>query len=69
MSEVMEIAAAPGDDDATGAHPIYAHAPRSVEFNKLRKRLIRNAREAIEKFAMVRPGEKWLVALSGGKDS
>ena len=53
----------------TGGHPVYAHAPRSVEFNKLRKRLIRNAREAIDKFAMARPGEKWLVALSGGKDS
>jgi tRNA 2-thiocytidine biosynthesis protein TtcA len=53
----------------SGAHPIYANAPRSVEFNKLRKRLIRNTREALEKFAMVRPGEKWLVALSGGKDS
>lgn len=53
----------------TGGHPIYAQAPRSVEFNKLRKRLIRNTREAIDKFAMARPGEKWLVALSGGKDS
>jgi Predicted ATPase of the PP-loop superfamily implicated in cell cycle control len=52
-----------------GGHPVYAQAPRSVEFNKLRKRLIRNTREAIDKFAMARPGEKWLVALSGGKDS
>jgi len=57
------------EDDASGAHPIYANAPRSVEFNKLRKRLIRHTREAIEKFAMARAGEKWLVALSGGKDS
>ncbi|WP_407648222.1 tRNA 2-thiocytidine(32) synthetase TtcA [Devosia rhodophyticola] len=52
-----------------GAHPIFANAPRSVAFNKLRKRLIRNTREALEKFAMVRAGERWLVALSGGKDS
>jgi tRNA 2-thiocytidine biosynthesis protein TtcA len=52
-----------------GGHPVYAQAPRSVEFNKLRKRLIRNVREVIDKFAMARPGEKWLVALSGGKDS
>ena len=37
----------------------------SVEFNKLRKRLIRNVREAIEKFGMARPGEKWLVAHFG----
>ncbi len=43
--------------------------PTSVEFNKLRKRLLRNAREAIENFAMAKPGERWLVALSGGKDS
>ncbi|KKC40711.1 tRNA 2-thiocytidine biosynthesis protein TtcA [Devosia epidermidihirudinis] len=57
------------DEAGSGAHPIYANAPHTVEFNKLRKRLIRNVREAIEKFGMVRPGEKWLVALSGGKDS
>src|SRR5690606_11272876 len=74
MSEgMMRAAAAPlidaTDETDSGAHPIYAHAPRSVEFNKLRKRLIRQTREALEKFAMVRAGEKWLVALSGGKDS
>jgi tRNA 2-thiocytidine biosynthesis protein TtcA len=56
-------------DDATGAHPLFREAPRTVEFNKLRKRLMRNMREAIEKFGMVRPGERWLVAISGGKDS
>lgn len=69
MTAVMEAPATPADDSDAGAHPIYAKAPRSVEFNKLRKRLIRNTREALEKFAMVRPGEKWLIALSGGKDS
>ena len=58
-----------GAEDVSGAHPIFRNAPRSVEFNKLWKRLIRLAREAIEKFGMVRPGERWLVALSGGKDS
>ena len=56
-------------EDAAGAHPMFRAAPRSVEFNKLRKRLVRLTREAIDKFAMVRPGERWLVALSGGKDS
>jgi tRNA 2-thiocytidine biosynthesis protein TtcA len=47
-----------------------------VSFNKLRKRLIRNVRQAIEDFAMVAPAAaasgkrpRWLVALSGGKDS
>lgn len=41
----------------------------TVESNKLRKRLIRNTRQALDDFAMVRAGERWLVALSGGKDS
>lgn len=52
-----------------GTHPMFRVAPSSLEFNKLRKRLVRNAREAIGTFAMVRPGDRWLVALSGGKDS
>jgi tRNA 2-thiocytidine biosynthesis protein TtcA len=69
MTAVMEAPATPADDSDVGAHPIFANAPRSVEFNKLRKRLIRNTREVLEKFAMVKPGEKWLIALSGGKDS
>lgn len=56
-------------EDLSGAHPLFAAAPRSVEFNKLRKRLVRNMREAIQKFGMARAGEKWLVAISGGKDS
>ncbi len=58
-----------GAEEPAGAHPLFRNAPRTVAFNKLRKRLIRNMREAIETFAMVRPGERWLVALSGGKDS
>ncbi len=50
-------------------HPMFREAPSSVEFNKLRKRLLRNTRQALDDFAMVTPGERWLVALSGGKDS
>ena len=38
-------------------------APTTTEFKKLRKRIVRNVREAIE------PGARWLVCLSGGKDS
>ncbi|MCO6052137.1 tRNA 2-thiocytidine(32) synthetase TtcA [Mesorhizobium sp. RP14(2022)] len=57
------------DDDASACHPMFLEAPRSVEFNKLRKRLHRNLRQALDDYAMVRPGERWLVALSGGKDS
>ena len=52
-----------------GCHPLFLDAPGSVEFNKLRKRLLRSTRQAMEDFAMVRSGERWLVALSGGKDS
>jgi tRNA 2-thiocytidine biosynthesis protein TtcA len=70
MNEIVPIAQIEADaEELSGAHPLFAAAPRSVEFNKLRKRLIRNVREAIDKFGMARPGEKWLVAISGGKDS
>lgn len=65
----LEAQADPLAEDLSGAHPLFQGAPRSVEFNKLRKRLVRNMREAIEKFGMARAGEKWLVAISGGKDS
>ena len=57
------------DDQVDGCHPLFRDVPSSVEFNKLRKRLLRQVREAIDSFGMVRPGERWLVALSGGKDS
>ncbi len=55
--------------NADGAHPVFADAPDSLEFRKLRKRLIRQTREALETYAMIRPGDRWLVCLSGGKDS
>ncbi|QBX35485.1 tRNA 2-thiocytidine(32) synthetase TtcA [Paracoccus liaowanqingii] len=57
------------DADTTEIHPLFAGAPQSTEFRKLRKRLVRETRAAIEDFAMVRPGDRWLVCLSGGKDS
>ncbi|MDX8460303.1 tRNA 2-thiocytidine(32) synthetase TtcA [Mesorhizobium sp. VK2B] len=57
------------DEEEGGFHPLFRDVPSSVEFNKLRKRLLRLTRQAIEDFAMVKPGERWLVALSGGKDS
>ncbi|WP_375201900.1 tRNA 2-thiocytidine(32) synthetase TtcA [Hyphococcus sp.] len=56
----------------------YAHAPSSVSFKKLRKRLLRQTQEAVRRFGMdgarsdgSRDGgpQKWLVCLSGGKDS
>ena len=57
------------DNAADGCHPMFLNAPKTVEFNKLRKRLLRHMRQAIGDFSMVKPNEKWLVALSGGKDS
>lgn len=57
------------DNAADGCHPMFLNAPKTVEFNKLRKRLLRHMRQAIDDFSMVKPNEKWLVALSGGKDS
>jgi tRNA 2-thiocytidine biosynthesis protein TtcA len=56
-------------DAAPGCHPLFRDVPSGVEFNKLRKRLVRQARETIARFDMVQPGARWLVALSGGKDS
>ncbi|MBY8915063.1 tRNA 2-thiocytidine(32) synthetase TtcA [Nitratireductor sp. L1-7-SE] len=66
--EPIDVAEA-GADAAEDTPPFMKGMPSSVEFNKLRKRLLRQARQAIEDFAMVKPGERWLVALSGGKDS
>jgi tRNA 2-thiocytidine biosynthesis protein TtcA len=44
-------------------------APATTEFRKLRKRIVRQTREAIETYGMARAGDRWLVCLSGGKDS
>lgn len=62
-------------DEAEDIHPLFAGAPATTEFRKLRKRIVRYTREAIEHYGMIerdradgtRP--KWLVCLSGGKDS
>ena len=56
-------------DNDSEIHPLFENAPNTTEFKKLRKRLIRQAREAIETYGMIKPGAKWLVCLSGGKDS
>ena len=65
-------------DDTDEIHPLFRDAPRSTEFRKLRKRIVRQTREAIEHYGMVVPGAtadqggrgaRWLVCLSGGKDS
>lgn len=54
------------------APSLFADAPGTVEFKKLRKRLSRQVRQTMETFSMVpRDGTRprWLVGLSGGKDS
>jgi tRNA 2-thiocytidine biosynthesis protein TtcA len=56
-------------DEADDIHPLFSGAPKTTEFRKLRKRIVRQTREAIEQYGMVEPGGKWLVCLSGGKDS
>ncbi|MDA4848231.1 tRNA 2-thiocytidine(32) synthetase TtcA [Hoeflea poritis] len=50
---------------------MFRDVPSTVGFNKLRKRLLRQMRQAIDDFGMVASGrtQRWLVALSGGKDS
>ena len=50
-------------------HPLFRGAPSPTEFPKLRTRLVRDTRAAIETYDMIRPGDRWLVCLSGGKDS
>ncbi|MCF6305053.1 MAG: tRNA 2-thiocytidine(32) synthetase TtcA [Rhodobacteraceae bacterium] len=55
--------------DSNEIHPLFAAAPGSISFKKLRKRIIRQTREAIEVYGMVERGARWLVCMSGGKDS
>ncbi len=56
-------------DEINEIHPLFKHAPTTTEFKKLRKRIIKNTREAIEQYGMIEPGARWLVCMSGGKDS
>ncbi|WP_116654024.1 tRNA 2-thiocytidine(32) synthetase TtcA [Pelagibacterium sediminicola] len=66
----MTLAApAVSGDESDSCHPMFRDAPSGVEFNKLRKRLVRQVRETLDAYSMVRSGARWLVALSGGKDS
>ena len=50
-------------------HPLFGGAPATGEFQKLRKRIISQTRAAMDDFSMVKRGDKWLVCMSGGKDS
>lgn len=69
----MNIAANIADDleaaEAGIGHALFADAPHSVSFNKLRKRLLRQVRQAFEDFDMLKGQKRWLIGISGGKDS
>jgi tRNA 2-thiocytidine biosynthesis protein TtcA len=65
----MSIAEDIVEPNEAGGPSLLAGAPDSVSFKKLRKRLVRNVRQAMEDFCMVEAGARWLVCLSGGKDS
>ena len=56
-------------DDPDTLPSLLKDAPDTLEFRKLRTRIIRETRDAIDRFSMVEPGARWLVCLSGGKDS
>ncbi|MEK1893404.1 MAG: tRNA 2-thiocytidine(32) synthetase TtcA [Rhizobium sp.] len=65
IADEVETAAADGGI----AHALFADAPSSVSFNKLRKRLLRQIRQTFDDFGMLRGQQRWLIGLSGGKDS
>ncbi|MDQ0326817.1 tRNA 2-thiocytidine biosynthesis protein TtcA [Rhodopseudomonas julia] len=71
IDELLEEAVpAPEPDEASEAtHPLFRNAPGSVAFKKLRKRLLREVRETLSAYGMVEEGARWLVCVSGGKDS
>ena len=61
-------------DKSEDIHPLFRGAPSTTEFKKLRKRIIRNVREAVDHYGMIEARAdgsppRWLVCLSGGKDS
>ena len=56
-------------DDLNDIHPLFYGSPSSTEFKKLRRRIIRNVSQAISDYGMVERDARWLVCLSGGKDS
>ncbi|WP_071797415.1 tRNA 2-thiocytidine(32) synthetase TtcA [Natronohydrobacter thiooxidans] len=56
-------------DDTADLPLILQGAPDTTEFRKLRKRIIRETRAVLDQYGMVEPGARWLVCLSGGKDS
>ena len=66
---VPEGASFSEDYAGAAAQRLYEGAPASVSFKKLRKRLLREVQEALARYAMLDGARRWLVCLSGGKDS
>jgi tRNA 2-thiocytidine biosynthesis protein TtcA len=58
---VMDEIDIEAEDGAAAVHPMFSDAPRSVSFNKLRKRLLRQVRQALEDFQMLKGQKRWLV--------
>ena len=56
-------------DSTDEIHPLFDGAPKTTEFRKLRKRIVRAVREAVDQYGMIEKDARWLVCLSGGKDS
>ena len=71
MADDQTFSAADDAPEIHALHPVFAQAPDSVSFRKLRKRLVRETLDAVRRYGMVPEGERprWLVCLSGGKDS
>nr|WP_272211705.1 tRNA 2-thiocytidine(32) synthetase TtcA [Marinicella sp. W31]MDC2877599.1 tRNA 2-thiocytidine(32) synthetase TtcA [Marinicella sp. W31] len=67
MSDVAPLDDTTPEDGAFRA--LFENAPSSVNFQRLRKRLLRQVRQVLSDFAMLDGQKRWLVALSGGKDS
>lgn len=57
----------------TTSPPLFAEVPDTVSFKKIRKRIVRSTFNTIETFNMIKSAgvskPRWLVCLSGGKDS
>lgn len=49
--------------------PILQNAPQTDDFRRLHKQILQQVREAIDTYGMIQRGARWLVCLSGGKDS
>lgn len=49
--------------------PILQNAPQTDDFRRLHKQILQQVRDAIDAYGMVQRGARWLVCLSGGKDS